>query len=124
MLVDNPAQVLCHVCLSGAETVDNQIVLCGDGATTGCDTAVHQKCYGVDAVPEGDWLCDPCTHWYNNGGPAGERRPLVRYFLPPVVWVPHAGATGAVLPTCASVSTTPDVGRGTGCGTQNQGERV
>ena len=31
VLVDNPAQVLCHVCLSGAETVDNQIVLCGDG---------------------------------------------------------------------------------------------
>jgi hypothetical protein len=33
----------------------NQIVYCER-----CDVAVHQACYGIAAVPEGDWLCDPC----------------------------------------------------------------
>lgn len=33
----------------------NQIVYCER-----CDVAVHQLCYGIAAVPEGDWLCDPC----------------------------------------------------------------
>lgn len=36
----------------------NAIVLCdGDG----CTTAVHQQCYGVEALPEGEWRCDVCT---------------------------------------------------------------
>lgn len=50
LAVNNPSQTLCHVCLGGLETDDNQIILCGNGSTTGCDVAVHQQCYGVNEV--------------------------------------------------------------------------
>lgn len=37
----------------------NAILLC-EGP--GCSVAVHQLCYGLDAVPEGEWRCDACAH--------------------------------------------------------------
>jgi hypothetical protein len=46
------------VALKGICVRSNAIVLCdGDG----CTTAVHQQCYGVEALPEGEWRCDGCT---------------------------------------------------------------
>ena len=36
----------------------NAILLC-DGK--GCRAAAHQACYGVAAVPEGEWRCDGCA---------------------------------------------------------------
>ena len=26
-----------------------------------CEVPVHQACYGVDVIPEGDWFCAPCS---------------------------------------------------------------
>ena len=46
----------CHVCGGGdCDQPDNDIILCDQ-----CGVAVHQQCYGVAAVPAGDWYCDAC----------------------------------------------------------------
>jgi len=26
-----------------------------------CNIPVHQKCYGIDEVPENDWICNNCS---------------------------------------------------------------
>ncbi len=40
----------------------NAILLCdGDG----CMAAVHQQCYGVASIPEGEWRCDGCMAGLN-----------------------------------------------------------
>lgn len=36
----------------------NQIVFCER-----CDVAVHQHCYGIATVPDGEWLCEPCREY-------------------------------------------------------------
>ena len=46
----------CAVCGSGEVGPSNQIVFCEY-----CNIAVHQHCYGVQTIPDGDWFCHPCT---------------------------------------------------------------
>lgn len=46
----------CGVCLDPWGYDDNQILYCD-----GCDLPVHQHCYGVPEIPEGDWFCQACT---------------------------------------------------------------
>jgi hypothetical protein len=43
------------VCFNGDSLEDNPIVFC-----SGCDIGVHQYCYGVPLIPEGDWFCQRC----------------------------------------------------------------
>ncbi|XP_066936636.1 protein Jade-1-like [Clytia hemisphaerica] len=46
----------CNVCLSPDAEDGNEIIFCDV-----CNMCVHQHCYGVLEIPEGNWLCNPCS---------------------------------------------------------------
>lgn len=52
-LIDETQQ--CVICNEPDVDNVNSIVYCD-----GCDIAVHQECYGVPFIPEGQWLCRRC----------------------------------------------------------------
>ncbi|KAH9387374.1 bromodomain and PHD finger-containing protein 1 [Nematocida major] len=45
----------CNICGEKETEDDDFLVFCD-----GCNIAVHQSCYGVPNIPEGNWLCRPC----------------------------------------------------------------
>lgn len=68
-------EAVCVVCGSGESDENNPIVFCER-----CETPVHQKCYSISVIPDGDWLCWPCKE-YEDGlrlagkDPKAERPP-------------------------------------------------
>uniref|UniRef100_A0A914XQA3 Uncharacterized protein n=1 Tax=Plectus sambesii TaxID=2011161 RepID=A0A914XQA3_9BILA len=46
----------CDICLSPDSEDDDEIVFCD-----GCDLCVHQSCYGIGSLPQGQWLCRSCS---------------------------------------------------------------
>ncbi|CAM9741653.1 unnamed protein product [Chrysoparadoxa australica] len=47
----------CMVCLNRLVSDENEMLFC-----EGCDIGVHQKCYGIERIPKGDYYCDRCSH--------------------------------------------------------------
>ena len=48
---------VCAICDDGESAPHNKIIYCDS-----CDVGVHQLCYGVENIPEGDYFCIPCRY--------------------------------------------------------------
>ena len=53
---DEEDEEVCAICSKPDSEPPNEIVFCDN-----CDMPVHQECYGLAEVPEGDWLCRNCS---------------------------------------------------------------
>ena len=56
--LEQDMDAVCSICNDGEVTPDNQILFCD-----ACNVAVHQMCYGIEEVPEGDYYCISCRHF-------------------------------------------------------------
>mmetsp|Transcript_14888 Transcript_14888/g.36135 ORF Transcript_14888/g.36135 Transcript_14888/m.36135 type:complete len:2037 (+) Transcript_14888:2150-8260(+) len=56
--LEQDMNAVCSICGDGDVTPDNQILFC-----EACDIPIHQMCYGVEKVPEGDYYCVACKHF-------------------------------------------------------------
>ncbi|RWS31571.1 protein Jade-1-like protein, partial [Leptotrombidium deliense] len=50
--------IICDVCRSPDAEDGNEMVFCDS-----CNICVHQACYGIVSIPEGEWLCRPCKEF-------------------------------------------------------------
>ncbi|OTA59092.1 P-loop containing nucleoside triphosphate hydrolase protein [Hypoxylon sp. EC38] len=53
---DSEDDEVCAICSKPDSEPPNEIIFCEN-----CDMAVHQKCYNVPVIPEGDWICRNCS---------------------------------------------------------------
>jgi len=55
---DEPHEdAVCMCCFDGTSVEGNRILFCD-----GCNATLHQVCYGVHTIPEGDFYCDRCQY--------------------------------------------------------------
>lgn len=57
LLVDDENVLICALQTEWDE--EDEIVFCD-----GCNVSVHMSCYGIDALPTNEWLCQACTLCY------------------------------------------------------------
>lgn len=53
---DEEDDSVCCICFNGDVEDGNEILFCDS-----CDIPVHQACYGVEEVPQGNWYCAKCA---------------------------------------------------------------
>jgi PHD-zinc-finger like domain/PHD-finger len=53
--LEQDMDAVCEICGDGEVIPENQILFC-----EACNVAVHQMCYGIEKVPEGDYYCIAC----------------------------------------------------------------
>ncbi|GAX72793.1 hypothetical protein CEUSTIGMA_g248.t1 [Chlamydomonas eustigma] len=83
-------EAFCAVCGDGSSLEPNQILFCER-----CDVAVHQGCYGLGEIPQGEWLCWPCSHYESEQNERGMPKHEIR---PPRWEMSAQGLTHASLP--------------------------
>ena len=47
--------IVCDICRCPDAEDENEMVFCDS-----CNICVHQACYGIPVIPDGEWLCRPC----------------------------------------------------------------
>ncbi|KAG1679166.1 hypothetical protein FOA52_000522 [Chlamydomonas sp. UWO 241] len=90
-------EAVCAICADGESVEPNQILFCER-----CDVSVHQHCYGVPEIPDGEWLCWPCWAYENNQLNAGRPQNEVR---PPRWEMAAQGLTAGSLPGGSTAAT-------------------
>ncbi|KAH9420969.1 E3 ubiquitin-protein ligase Jade-2 [Dermatophagoides pteronyssinus] len=59
--IEYDEHIVCDVCQNPDGEDGNEMVFCDL-----CNICVHQACYGIDKIPDGDWLCRPCQELGTN----------------------------------------------------------
>lgn len=96
-----PEDSACAVCDDTEVENSNAIVFCD-----GCNVAVHQDCYGIPYIPEGQWLCRKCMispefpvsclFCPNEGGAFKQTNTNQWGHLLCAIWIPEIGVSNTI----------------------------